>query len=313
MQGITFTNCTFKDTRPNIDYLTDYKSRNGILSSSASFVVDDCSFEGMKYGIHSVSSVANRTLKVYDSDFSSYYGIYFSNMNNSHVVGNTFFVKPGYMYSGPSQGTYGLYLENSQNFEVTANDFGSTGIGAPCDCNSYGVIARNTGTITHEIYRNDFSGFNVAVQAIGQNRDYYDFAGLQVRCNRFSNTHYSDIMIARDNSLNPNIKQGIKVQQGATYTSYSNTSLGGNIFTSNKWYVNNAEPIGYYHHLTQSHPNLTPTYYTSNKITLHQKNYNYTYAASCPERQITRSMQMLMAEMEEGSPGKGMLKHSLQK
>jgi hypothetical protein len=102
VQGVTFTNCTIKDTRPNIDYLTDGKSRDGIYSISASFVVDGCSFEGMKYGIHSTSSVANRTLKVCDSDFSSYNGIYFSNMNNSHVLGNTLFVKPGYMYSGPS-------------------------------------------------------------------------------------------------------------------------------------------------------------------------------------------------------------------
>ncbi len=303
LQGVTFTGCTFKDTRQNINYHDAGQSRDGIYTINASFEVENCNFEEMKYGINAVASVTNRTFKVYDSDFASYKGIYFSGMDNVHIVDNDFFVKPGYMYPGPNAETYGLYLENAQNFEITGNDFTSTGISAPCYCNSYGVIARNTGTLTHEIYRNDFSGFQVGIQAIGQNRADHDFAGLQIRCNRFSDTHSSDITVVKDFNLAPAIKQGIKQQQGALYTSYSNTSLAGNIFSDNRWYYNSAEPFGYYHHDTQSHANLVPGYYSSDKITLHQKEHNYQYETSCPERQILRSTQILLAEMEEGLTG----------
>ncbi len=305
VQGVKFTNCTFQDIRPNIDYYSYRTSRDGIYTIDASFEVSyGCEFIGLKYGIYATATVSNRILKVYDSDFSSYNGIYFSGMDNSHIMNNSFFVKPGYMYSGGNPiETYGLYLENSQNFQVTGNVLTSTGSTGYCKCNSYGIIVRNTGTITQEIYRNDLTGFHIGIKAIGQNRDYYDFAGLQIRCNRFYNTLQTDISVVKDPLLNPIIKQGIKSQQGATYTSVSNTSLAGNIFTPYKWYSNSAEPFGYYHHNTSSHANLLPYRYSLN-ITTYQKNYNYQYEISCPVKKLSRSPEILLAEMEDGLSGR---------
>jgi hypothetical protein len=307
VQAVKFTNCTFQDTRPNIDYYTYRKSRDGIYTIDASFdVSNNCQFLGMKYGIYATSSFDNRPVKVYQSNFSSFRGIYLNNMNNSNVANNTFYVKPGYMYSGENPiETYGIYLENSRNYQITGNILTSTGIGAPCNCNSYGVIVRNTGPMPQEIYRNDFTGFNIGIQAIGQNRDYHEFSGLQIRCNRFYNTQNTDIFVVKDPLLSPTIKQGIKQQQGGIHTSFSNTRLSGNIFTPNKWYYNNAEPFGYYHHNTSSHPNLIPSHYSTSRITLYQKNFNYNYATSCPARLLSPPRQMMLAEMENGLAGQG--------
>jgi hypothetical protein len=307
VQAVKFTNCTFQDTRPNINYYNYRTSRDGIYTIDASFEVSDgCEFVGMKYGIYATASVANRTLKVYDSNFSSYRGIYFNNMNNSHVADNTFFVKPGFMYSGGSPiETYGLYLENSQNYQVTGNILTSTGTWAPCTCNSFGVIVRNTGTLAHEIYRNDFTGFQVGIHAIGQNRSFSAFPGLQIRCNRFYNTTQTDIDVVKDPLLSPNITQGINYQQGATFAYYSNTILGGNIFTPDRWYSNNAETICYYHHKTSSHSNLLPSFFIPSKLSFLQTQYNYQYVTSCPARLLSPPRQMMLAEMENGLAGQG--------
>lgn len=107
-----------------------------------------------------------------------------------------------------------MYLENSQNFEVTGNIFTSTGTPAPCNCNSFGVIVRNVGNLTQEIYRNDFTGFYIGIQAIGQNRDYNNYAGLQIRCNRFYNTHYHDISVVKDPNLHSIINKELSNSKG---------------------------------------------------------------------------------------------------
>jgi hypothetical protein len=301
VQGVNFTNCTFTDTRPNIDYYSYRKSRNGIYGHDAAFVVDNCNFNAMKYGIYAISPDAVRTFKVYDSDFSGFLGVYFSGMDNAHVVNNTFFVKPGYMYSGPGQETYGLYVENSQNFEITGNILTSSGSQAP-SFNSFGVIARNTGTIHQEIYRNDFTGFSNAIQAIGNNRSTGG-EGLEIRCNRFYNNHSLDILIKTDPALNPLVPQGIRELQGQRGLFVMNHFLAGNIFGSNTFFTNHGLPIYYLHHNPGSHQNLLPNHF-SRKITFVEPySYNYNYSTSCPVKQISRSTQQLLTEMEGGIQG----------
>jgi hypothetical protein len=300
VQGVNFTNCTFTDTRPNIDYYSYRKSRNGIYGLHAAFVVDNCNFNAMKYGIYAISPDAVRTFKVYDSDFSGFLGVYFSGMDNAHVVNNTFFVKPGYMYSGPGQETYGLYVENSQNFEITGNILTSSGSQAP-SFNSFGVIARNTGTIHQEIYRNDFTGFSNAIQAIGNNRSTGG-EGLEIRCNRFYNNHSLDILIKTDPALNPLVPQGIREYQGIRGFPM-NQYLAGNIFGSNTFFTNQGLPIYYYHHRPSSHPNLLPNYFSMNITFGEPFSYTYNYTTSCPVKQISRSSEQLLTQMEEGIQG----------
>jgi hypothetical protein len=307
VQGVTFTDCTFKDTRPHIDYNTYRKSRRGIYTSSASFIVNRCSFIGMEYGIYATSSVANRTLKVYQSNFSSFNGMYFNNMNNSHVFDNDFHVKPGYMYSGGPTETYGLYLENSHNFQVTGNKFTSEGTFAQCQCNSFGVIARNTGEVHQEIYRNDFSGFFIAIETIGQNRGSSSYSGLELRCNRFynsqSNLWHHDIYVANDPTLSTSAIQGIKELQGLM-SQPNNTELAGNIFSDISRYLNYGRKLWYFHHNINSHTNLKPNNINSDKFEFYNASHiSYNYSTSCPVRQLSGSTQMLLAEMEDGLTG----------
>jgi hypothetical protein len=301
VQGVNFSNCTFTDTRPNIDYYSYRKSRNGIYGHHAAFVVDNCNFNAMKYGIYAISPDAVRTFKVYDSDFSGFLGVYFSGMDNAHIVNNTFFVKPGYMYSGPGQETYGLYVENSQNFEITGNILTSSGSQAP-SFNSFGVIARNTGTIHQEIYRNDFTGFSNAIQAIGNNRSTGG-EGLEIRCNRFYNNHSLDILIKTDPALNPLVPQGIRELQGLRNPYVMNHFLAGNIFGSNTFFTNHGLPIYYFHHNPGSHQNLLPNHFSTKITFVEPYTYTYNYSTSCPVKQISRSTQQLLTEMEEGIQG----------
>jgi hypothetical protein len=297
--GVRFTNCTFTDERDNIDYYGYRTSRDGIYTKEATFRVWGSEFNQMKFGIHSIATIPNRYFSVYLSDFSSFKGIYFNAKDNVIIMDNTFHVAPGYTYPGSKCGdTYGIYINNSSNFTIENNQLFSTSNGATM-CGSLGIIARNTGSYTNEIYRNDLEGFTVGIEAIGENKGRWLNEGLELKCNRNLENAF-DFFVTTDNSYS---YTGIREQQG--YSNIPSTStLAGNLFGNNSSilvanFINTEANISYYHHDPASESRVVPAIYSDRpKINLYPTIYKYT-EASCPQKPIVIPLAQLQEERNE--------------
>jgi hypothetical protein len=288
VSGVRFTNCIFKDDRDDISYGSK-PSRNGIYSINSTFRIWGCEFKNMEYGIYAYATEADKYFSVLLSDFSSYRGIYFNAKDNVTIMNNTFSVTPGYDYPGSNCGdTYGIYINNSASFAIENNLFESDSDGST-HCGSLGIIARNTGALTNEIYRNDLDGFTVGIEAIGKNRGLQPDEGLALQCNRNWENAF-DFFVTSDGFLRP---QGIRAYQGMPNAT-STSMLAGNIFGNNSSilesnFVNTEANISYYHHDTISEPMVAPLFYSDPpKINLVQVNFNYSYDLSCPEQPVPK-------------------------
>ncbi len=303
IKGVSFVGCNFADNRTNIDFITSNKARNGIYTSTASFYVSGSEFTNMKYGIYANSYNADHNFKVYNSTFNSYRGIYFNATDNVKLLGNDFTVAPGYSYSsdaGRCDETYGVYINSSSNYTIEDNDFYSSSNGST-SCGSVGIIARNTGSYTNELYRNDFDGFTVGIEALGINRGDWSHEGLELKCNRLDNGAW-DFYIDYDVIDAINSGSGIREMQG--YASIpSVTSPAGNLFGNRSPilisnFVNKVRPISYFHHRPKNESRVIPAIYSSN-ITLYEIDKDYTYSTSCPQRIHPKSLDELVAEKQD--------------
>jgi hypothetical protein len=298
--GVWFTNCTFTDERDNIDYYGYRTSRDGIYTKEATFRVWGSEFNHMKFGIHSIATIPNRYFSVYLSDFSSFKGIYFNAKDNVIIMDNTFHVAPGYTYPGSKCGdTYGIYINNSSNFKIENNQLFSTSNGATM-CGSLGIIARNTGSYTNEIYRNDLEGFTVGIEAIGENKGQQNYKGLELKCNRNLENAF-DFFVTKDGLY---INTGIRELQGYSATPTTST-LAGNLFGNNSSilvanFINTEANISYYHHNPASESRVVPAIYSDPpKINLYPTGHNFNYALSCPQEFVPKNLAQLELERTE--------------
>lgn len=296
VKGVRFTNCNFTDLRTQLDYTAYRQARDGILSSTAEFYVNQCNFSGQKYGVYATSSQSHRMFSVNHSDFDTYRGIYFNSVNNVIIRNNHFNVDPGYTYQGGRcDDTYGLYIDQSTMFVVENNSFTSFSNGSTI-CGSVGLIARSTGSHTNEIYRNNFSGFTVGIETIGSNRGNHQDHGLLIKCNNFETSAWDIFVSEKDHGRH----QGIRQSQGSS-TSHSTTDLAGNLFGNNSPilvanYVNQGNPIAYYHHNPSSEPRVLPSV-VSGPITLWPSISDYNASESCPVRIAKKTFELLANEM----------------
>gem|GEM_PF-786326 len=298
--GVRFTNCTFTDERENIDYYGYRTSRDGIYTKEATFRVWGSEFNHMKFGIHSIATIPNRYFSVYLSDFSSFKGIYFNAKDNVTIMDNTFHVAPGYTYTGGSCGdTYGIYINNSANFKIENNQLFSTSNGATM-CGSLGIIARNTGALANEIYRNDLEGFTVGIEAIGQNKGGGFMEGLELKCTR-NLENAVDFFVTMDH---PYPRPGIRLAQGYSPSPTTET-LAGNLFSNNSSilisnFINFVDDIYYFHHNPASESRVVPAIYSDPpKINLYATDLPYFYNESCPKTPLRNPIIKPFVQLQE--------------
>ncbi len=302
VKGIKFNDCIFEDKRTAIDFHDHSSARTGIYTSNASFDVNNSSFTNMRYGIYASGSLADRNFRVYNSTFDSYRGIYFNALDNVILLGNTFNVQPGYEYSldGNCDDTYGVYINNSSHFTIENNTFNSSSNGTAI-CGSLGKIARNTGSHTNELYRNDFNGFTLGIKAMGINRGRHPDQGLQLKCNRLDNGAW-DFFVSYDEIDQVHSGSGIRELQGYE-SNHDPTTPAGNLFGNHSPilvsnFVNNVNPISYFHHSTEENPRIIPYEYSGN-ITFFEVDQEFDYSTSCPPRFHVNPFDVLVAEKQD--------------
>ncbi|TVQ06763.1 MAG: hypothetical protein EA361_19200 [Bacteroidetes bacterium] len=296
VQGISFNHASFSDSRTNI---TETSRRTGIRGYNATFMVYNSNFNQLHYGIYATSPNPNRFFRAFNSDFSTYRGIYFNMMDNVIIQNNSFFVIPFTQIR--CSDSYGVYLDKSTGYQIENNVFESL---IDADCNKQlGIINHNTGSYYNELYRNNFSGLTIGIEAIGSNRGFKPEEGLEIRCNQFENNHY-DIFVT-PLGLPAGRLEGIRELQG--YDENSNhltTSPAGNLFGNNSPvlisnFINDAERLFYFHHIAEVETRLIPNDYSQN-IFLQETGHKFNYEYSCPDRAMQpKTFNVLITEKQD--------------
>jgi hypothetical protein len=282
VKGVRFSSCVFKDSSSN--------KRDGILAYDASFNVNQCSFTGLQYSIYAQSPNSNNTFNITNSTFNSYRGIYMNMVDNVQIRNNTFKVQPPFSYDindDCSNVSYGIYINYSTNFKIDNNRFDIINVKPPLftpTCGPVGIVLRHTGDFTNELYRNEFSGLMIGIQAQGNNKGLANNKGLLLHCNNLDRNYYDFHVKYVPRSRIP----GIRELQGY---GNSNASLAGNLFGHNQSvllsnFVVDSEcgNIAYFHHNPASEPRVVPLIYSEDKITLWGSPNEYTPGISCPDK-----------------------------
>ena len=238
VNGVRFAGCAFE---MNTHFAGSHK-RRGIYSIDAGYDVgascdvsvqrpNPCpegqitrsEFKNFYHGIEATAT-NNHTIRVNKTDFNAnVFGVTIRDMDNIQVTECDFQV--GYQF-GPGIGTtsnFGVAIFSGTGYEVQENTFTGTGTyGVP---NSAGVHVLNTGAAQNRIYKNTFTGLQIANSAAGVNNSLNYQSGLQYLCNTQSNNNF-DISVYDG--------PGIQEFQGtpASTPSGDNTS-DGNVFSNN--------------------------------------------------------------------------------
>ena len=219
VKGIKIRGHIFEDQRSTTNTASP-SDKIGIRTFAASIKLDKfgfgntnrSKFNNLDYGIYfggnnlGISTVRN-------ADFESWHGILVQAVSNGVTIySNNFTVK---RTTNPTTPSYGLYLDRCDAYQVKYNTFTAENVNAPAD-GGVGVIARNQHPNPTMIDNNDFSGFIIATEAIGQNTDQQQGAnadGLEYRCNNFSENPLFDIIVAEDLTFDPQSTSVIGIKE----------------------------------------------------------------------------------------------------
>ncbi len=329
VHGVYFKGCEFEDIRSGIgsDIAANEmpSDKIGIRSKQASFRVNEkCNgigqpwppppscdgvptkFVNLNYGIRSYGDRESFNISVKNSEFECWHGIYLNDNDDGIVQSNNFLVKRAPM---PKVSSYGLYLDASRGYSAENNTFGvenplSGGI-FPTDVYA-GIVVRNKHGDGELIYRNNFSDFIVAVEAIGYNRqDIADdeASGLEFRCNDFASSRH-DMFIVQDlnNPAPTGTALGIKPIQDlpANLFSYNPTATWSHI--SNDPGISQ---LTYIHHSTANNSRVKPTIYQGS-VSIDGTNPVPFDSSTCPDNLASGGLSGLtLGELENIKTTKG--------
>lgn len=261
ISNLVILGCDFK----NIS-LTSGEDANarGIESFNSSFVMDmmcnttppcaeidmdKSTFSGLVYGIHSLSLPGTKNFKVTNSVFTNNdCGIYALNVDNADIRYNEFTI--------PKVGerTTGLYLDHCNGYIVEENDFSPGEVAT--SLTSRGIYVNESGPYDNTLYLNEFNNLAYGIVAEGCNRSSGGSAGLQIKCNTFTNT-------VNDISVFPVVLGytiGVAKDQGIAMPKLCE-QLAGNLFTQSSvneyHFYNGPSDIVNYHYLG-SNLNMQP-------------------------------------------------------
>lgn len=190
--SIDIAGCLFTDghTYINPDELT-----SGIESFNANYSLFSYGsqanvFTGLYDGIRAYTHNPERTVSIDGCEFhENIRSLYLSSQIGTVVTNNTFSA-----YFDPFQGDeemYCMYLDYCTDYTVEENDFSYSGQGAP---QGIGMVINNSGPNENEIYNNNFTNLEYATLAQNCNRGFFDWKGLQIKCNDYWG-NYQDIAV----------------------------------------------------------------------------------------------------------------------
>ncbi|MBN2777609.1 MAG: S8 family serine peptidase, partial [Bacteroidales bacterium] len=159
--------------------------------------------------------------------------------------------------------TTGVFTESCTSYQIEENEFiGIHGL------NNFGLVVRNSGTASNEIYKNTFTNLYVACEAQGNNGIRELKGGLQFICNEFNSTS-NDIFVTKyvpDETIEIIIPDEEKYdyQYGIAEFQGSKERSAGNKFSHYfNDLVNSQAPFYYFY---DNEPNSEPVHYTNETV-----------------------------------------------
>ena len=275
-----FVNCHFADERnfnmhiPNKTGIYAYNVVSLEVLPDPLMSFKKSSFNNLKYGIFAFSDGIGCVLTVKNTDFKTIRGIYMYNYMNfsQKTITNNNFEILDYSYAiecESQQGkapvdpnlppdntiedlyrSYGIYIDECSNsYTIEGNSFHGDNDNPD---NKFGIVAKNNGDISKELYRNTYSYLLNPIQCIGRNRSEIDDGqtGLYITCNKFTNSK-TDIFVTGGNATS---NQGIARNQGLPSFPAGNLFSGNNNLYNIK---NDVAPI-YYFYRSSTSPGNNP-------------------------------------------------------
>ncbi len=204
VNGVSFRNCTFDDSRLASQLTDDLLLARGIRSEGARFDANGCGFSNLLYGIDALGFGETRNFRVKDGVFTDcYVGLSARGVDNAQVLESLFTIG-GYnrpVDSGFDNPTLhsGIFIDRSSGFAIEKNTFEPQ---AGATNTTIGITAQNTNLPEgkegqhldyNEIYNNTFSGLDIGNLANGDNMGGGEGnGGLTYLCNHNTNTPYSN-------------------------------------------------------------------------------------------------------------------------
>ncbi len=213
--GVTFNQCTFHAANsPNLVNALSI----GIKSIDSRFtVMDNSSFTNLWHGIDAVRSGADQPFWVFETTFeNNQTGIAAKGITRLKVQKNNIFSIGGNLNTAYPVNS-GISLDNCTGYIIEENQFNGSGSNV-----KYGIMIYNSGADYNEIYKNTFTGLDVANVAGGINRDNSapSIYGLQYVCNQNSGNSMFDFFIGKQVGTFP---YGIREYQGMQGFAAGNT------------------------------------------------------------------------------------------
>lgn len=238
--GIGFYGCNFEYSAGS-SYIEGSRG-TGILSMDANYYIDrylDASlgyvpstFISMTNGVRLLNSNSMCGAVITNSRFedNTRDGVYFKNSYH-------FMFRENNIRTLVSNQSNGVYINNCKYYTIKNNNFEETNNGF----NTSGLYIWNSGAGAHNVFRNSFSGFGAALNAVDNNCGYNNPGpGLKMNCNDFTSVsnEYDIAMFGFGSGLNaPTVMK----KQGEVYFPSSGkvvrNKYGANCGSMNKWYV----------------------------------------------------------------------------
>ena len=282
VDGIKIWGCDFSSST---EYVLGLRG-SGISANDASFVVESyedtpTTFTNLTKGIEVENYNDYYTISVNKAQFNNLYaGIFMLDVMEASITENTFNVLPSLLNKSP----YGLFMVGCSGYKVEENVFSNETSG---ETNSLGIVVSNKNLeADNDLYRNEFFDLNTGILVMGANGNgsIFEPTGLEVLCNRFTNSlsSYTDFGLTN--------KGSVSFQQGKDNGQANGPA--GNIFSAmacnheNSLFV--SDDSFYYTYNHHSNPEATPGSgcYTTNHVLLNGVQIDYTNweTEACPSK-----------------------------
>lgn len=199
MKSAHFNGCNFSDQRT---LSLDVPERgNGIESNHSGLFANTCSFDGFKVAISANEGFGPpiSTYRISSSTFdNNLYGIYNFAVNDFRIEGNNIFNIGSYPDPNAALKHVGIFLESGTAFKIELNSF--NGLGGDSPIETFGIVARNTGSEANDIAENTFHNLSIANQAEGLNRGPFG-EGLEYLCNTNTGNNLIDFIVPTQSNI----------------------------------------------------------------------------------------------------------------
>jgi hypothetical protein len=319
--AVNIVGCEFTNYSSNI-FFASPNIGQGIYAFNSQFYVDEScdyidvnlgcqspvpsTFNNLLIGINVQNSGLYRSFMCQNSNFLNCdFGINVNGTVLEKIALNHFTVRSR-TFAGFSFQTAGIVLNGSTDYEIEENIFTVDPANAS-GSKAYGIVVKNSGEASNEIYKNYFHDLLIGGQSEGVNAPYYTVTdpspqGLQWKCNEFNSSYDHDLTVYGRIDYHQGYT-GSNPVEDREISANNKFSLTGELMSSEHdiQLAGSALQILYAHLGDASHK---PDSYTQNWVSVIEQEFNgspvYADQNTCPSRNTSyTSSSVALIELDK--------------